>query len=317
MSFDPEELRVGAAYEAARGGARAAAIELRRRRRVDLGDLISVVFESRDTLAAAAEEALRAERVEDPGGSAARPAGSRRCCPPRGGWPPASSSRSPTPRRWPPRSPSSTASPGASTWRSTAAAARRCRLAREGRRGGGAGRLPPLRAHPEPARGLDRGSAGPAPRRPPALLGEHRAERRAARRHRRRPDSRVVRAATVRRSRRRSPPPPPQGRSRLLRPTAAAAMAVMSSPAAAAPRPPPPWRSGHPDPASLSLLDPAQSGSCAAAAPIPAEAPAAISFQGQEYVQQGRTTSPASTRGAVEIDHTGDWSFWVPGSVTT
>lgn len=65
MSLDPEELRVGAAYEAARGGARAAAIELRRRRRIDLGDLISLVFESRDTLAAAAEEALRAERIED------------------------------------------------------------------------------------------------------------------------------------------------------------------------------------------------------------------------------------------------------------
>ncbi|MGD1034006.1 MAG: DUF3501 family protein [Candidatus Dormibacteria bacterium] len=65
MSLDPEDLRVGASYEAARGDARAAAIELRRRRRVDLGDLISVVFESRETLAAAAEEALRAERIED------------------------------------------------------------------------------------------------------------------------------------------------------------------------------------------------------------------------------------------------------------
>ena len=56
---------MGASYEAARGDARAAAIELRRRRRIDLGDLISVVFESRETLAAAAEEALRAERIED------------------------------------------------------------------------------------------------------------------------------------------------------------------------------------------------------------------------------------------------------------
>ena len=65
MSLDPEDLRVGASYEAARGDARAAAIELRRRRRIDLGDLISVVFESRETLAAAAEEALRAERIED------------------------------------------------------------------------------------------------------------------------------------------------------------------------------------------------------------------------------------------------------------
>jgi hypothetical protein len=66
MSLDPRDLRVGAAYERARADARSDAIELRRRRRVDLGDLISVVFESRETLAAAAEEALRSERIEDP-----------------------------------------------------------------------------------------------------------------------------------------------------------------------------------------------------------------------------------------------------------
>src|ERR1039457_338396 len=66
MSLDPQVLRVGAAEESARADARSAAIELRRRRRVDLGDLISIVFESRDTLAAAAEEALRSARIEDP-----------------------------------------------------------------------------------------------------------------------------------------------------------------------------------------------------------------------------------------------------------
>jgi len=66
VTLDPRDLRAGASYESARGEARAAAVELRRRRRVDLGDLISVVFESRETLAAAAEESLRAERVEDP-----------------------------------------------------------------------------------------------------------------------------------------------------------------------------------------------------------------------------------------------------------
>ena len=65
MSLDSRDLRVGAAYERARAEARSDAIELRRRRRVDLGDLISVVFESRATLAAAAEEALRSERIED------------------------------------------------------------------------------------------------------------------------------------------------------------------------------------------------------------------------------------------------------------
>jgi hypothetical protein len=66
MSLDPRDLRIGASYESARADARADAIELRRRRRVDLGDLMSVVFESRETLAAAAEEALRSERIDDP-----------------------------------------------------------------------------------------------------------------------------------------------------------------------------------------------------------------------------------------------------------
>ena len=65
MSLDPRDLRIGAAYESARAVARADAIELRRRRRVDLGHLMSVVFESRETLAAAAEEALRSERIDD------------------------------------------------------------------------------------------------------------------------------------------------------------------------------------------------------------------------------------------------------------
>jgi hypothetical protein len=65
VSLDPQDLRVGASYEGVRGDVRATAIELRRRRRIDLGDLISVVFESRETLLAAAEESLRAERVED------------------------------------------------------------------------------------------------------------------------------------------------------------------------------------------------------------------------------------------------------------
>jgi hypothetical protein len=74
--------------------------------------------------------------------------------------------------------------------------------------------------------------------------------------------------------------------------------------------PPPPWRSGHPDPGSLSLLDSAQAGSCASKAPDPNQAPAAISFQGQEYVQSSPQPASASLPGAVEIDHTGNWSFW-------
>jgi hypothetical protein len=80
--------------------------------------------------------------------------------------------------------------------------------------------------------------------------------------------------------------------------------------------PPPPWRSGHPDPGSLSLLDSAQAGSCAAKAPDPNQAPAAISFQGQEYVQTGSSVYQASPAGGVEIDHTGDWSFFLVGQTS-
>jgi hypothetical protein len=66
MGLRAGDLRVGADYEGARLERRAVAIELRRRRRVGLGDLLSVVFENEETLRAAAEESLRAERVEDP-----------------------------------------------------------------------------------------------------------------------------------------------------------------------------------------------------------------------------------------------------------
>jgi hypothetical protein len=80
--------------------------------------------------------------------------------------------------------------------------------------------------------------------------------------------------------------------------------------------PPPAWRSGHPDPSSLSLLDPAQAGSCAASAPYPEQAPAAISLTGQEYVQSSRQPHEASPAGSFEIDHSGNWSFFVVNGST-
>jgi hypothetical protein len=95
-------------------------------------------------------------------------------------------------------------------------------------------------------------------------------------------------------------------------PMLAAATALLLVSACGSSSAPPPWRSGHPDPGSLSLLDSAQAGSCAANAPDPSQAPAAISFRGTEYVQTSRgTPSAASLPGGVEIDHTGDWSFWI------
>lgn len=84
MSLGPQDLRVGTSYELARGEARALAIELRRRRRVDLGDLLSLVFENRETLLAAAEESLRAERIEEPERVAGEAAGFRALLPPPG-----------------------------------------------------------------------------------------------------------------------------------------------------------------------------------------------------------------------------------------
>jgi len=81
--------------------------------------------------------------------------------------------------------------------------------------------------------------------------------------------------------------------------------------------PPAPWRTGHPDPCSLSLLDLAQAGSCAGSAPDPDDAPAAISFQGSTYVQSQKTP-PLSVQSGVEIDHTGNWDFYLNnnGSLT-
>ena len=84
MSLGPDDLRVGTAYELARGEARALAIEHRRRRRVDLGDLLSLVFESRETLLAAAEESLRADRIEEPERVAGEAASFRALLPPPG-----------------------------------------------------------------------------------------------------------------------------------------------------------------------------------------------------------------------------------------
>jgi hypothetical protein len=84
MGLDATDLRAGAEYEAARSGARVEAIELRRLRRLHLGELLSLVFENRDTLRAAAEEALRAERVVEPSSVSAEAARFAALLPQRG-----------------------------------------------------------------------------------------------------------------------------------------------------------------------------------------------------------------------------------------
>ena len=60
-----DDIRPPAAYEPVRAEARRHVIELKRHRRVLLGDLLSLVFENRETVRGVVEELLRAERIED------------------------------------------------------------------------------------------------------------------------------------------------------------------------------------------------------------------------------------------------------------
>jgi Protein of unknown function (DUF3501) len=61
-----DEVRVGQAYETMRGDERRRVAELKRFRRVHLGDSLALVFENRDTIRSTIEEALRTERIDDP-----------------------------------------------------------------------------------------------------------------------------------------------------------------------------------------------------------------------------------------------------------
>ncbi|MFN2451896.1 MAG: DUF3501 family protein [Candidatus Dormibacteria bacterium] len=60
------QVRPPQAYEPERAEARQRLAEHRRDRRLALGDVVSLVIEDRETLRGALEEALRAERVEQP-----------------------------------------------------------------------------------------------------------------------------------------------------------------------------------------------------------------------------------------------------------
>jgi hypothetical protein len=64
--LDREEIRVGDAYELVRGDERHRVAELKRLRRIHLGESLALVFETRDTIRATLEEALRTERIDDP-----------------------------------------------------------------------------------------------------------------------------------------------------------------------------------------------------------------------------------------------------------
>jgi Protein of unknown function (DUF3501) len=64
--IDRDDVRVGDAYERARGDERHSVAELKGSRRVHLGDHLALVFENRDTIRSTLEEALRTERIDDP-----------------------------------------------------------------------------------------------------------------------------------------------------------------------------------------------------------------------------------------------------------
>jgi hypothetical protein len=64
--IDKGDVRVGDAYEHIRGDERHEVAELKRSRRVHLGDRLALVFENRDTIRSILEEALRTERIDDP-----------------------------------------------------------------------------------------------------------------------------------------------------------------------------------------------------------------------------------------------------------
>lgn len=61
-----DDIRPPARYEPVRADARRRVIELKRHRRVQLGGLLSLVFENRETVRGVVEELLRAERIEEP-----------------------------------------------------------------------------------------------------------------------------------------------------------------------------------------------------------------------------------------------------------
>jgi hypothetical protein len=64
--IDLGDVRVGAGYELARGDERHRIAELKRSRRIRLGDTLALVFENRETIRSTLEEALRTERIDDP-----------------------------------------------------------------------------------------------------------------------------------------------------------------------------------------------------------------------------------------------------------
>jgi len=66
VQLDLDDARAGADYERVRAEERHRAGEMKRTRRVRLGETLALVFENRDTIRSTLEEALRTERLDAP-----------------------------------------------------------------------------------------------------------------------------------------------------------------------------------------------------------------------------------------------------------
>jgi hypothetical protein len=62
----PGEIRTGEQYESVRSESRRGVAEMQRHRRVQLGELLSLVFENRESIRSVIEEVVRAERLTRP-----------------------------------------------------------------------------------------------------------------------------------------------------------------------------------------------------------------------------------------------------------
>ena len=62
---DLDDISGNAAYEKVREKSRQRVIELKRRRRISVGDQVSLVFENRDTVIFQIQEMMRAEKISD------------------------------------------------------------------------------------------------------------------------------------------------------------------------------------------------------------------------------------------------------------
>ena len=63
----PQDLLSAAQYEENRADIRQRIITLKKRRRISVGELVTLVFENRETLLFQIQEMIRIERIFDPG----------------------------------------------------------------------------------------------------------------------------------------------------------------------------------------------------------------------------------------------------------